>query len=223
MNDKLLFSHYTTSNNRASEDTQIQYAIIETFSADKTRNESFFKNKVLRLPEAKVIFLDKDYDRLIPSFAWDSDSHHNANAGYIEKDRLWGFLDQQGNETTPPRYTERPFYHITADVQDAATGKYGTIDTNGKMYNECKYDYITNSAYNVARIGTKRGVVGKDDKEIVPFIYDDIYITQGREENADELALALVREGDDIYCVDAETKQPTDLPETWKAQERYFK
>ncbi len=108
-------------------------------------------------------------------------------------------------------------------MQDAATGKYGTVDIKGQTYNECKYEYITNSDYNVAKLDGKRGIVGAHDKELLPFIYDDIYITQAHEEHKDELAIALVREGNNIYCIDAITKQPIAVPEKRKTHERQFK
>jgi hypothetical protein len=104
---------------------------------------------------------------------YDSVSEFIDNRAVVERNKMCGYIDGDGNEITPLIYNVALNHrHGRAVVQ--LNNKYGALDKDGNMVIPFLYDSIMPFSFNklsIAKIGNACGVIDRDGNEVVPFIY----------------------------------------------------
>jgi KWG leptospira repeat protein len=100
----------------------------------------------------------------------------------IEKDgeRLWGLVDNEGNEVIAPQYEF--IYHFTDNMPVVQIDqKLGIINSQGEVIIPIQYDYVICFIDDLAavKLNEKWGFFDKRGKQVVSFKYDDISMIEG--------------------------------------------
>lgn len=119
----------------------------------------------------------------------------NSQIAFYQKNFLWGVLDNNGKETTPPIYSQwKPIFKKNKSYAVCKDEKWGIINSQGKIVVEPKYDFIDwDEGYNdgIALVcmggqvqffsykglyskGGLWGAINENGKEIIPVKYNQL-------------------------------------------------
>jgi len=94
--------------------------------------------------------------------------------GYVCVDNK--IYNEQGEVVFSDKYDEVSRWWLCGQLSIKKDGKFGVLDTLGNYVIPPKYDaeFLAASGYLITEIKEKKGVLDKNNKVIIPFIYDDI-------------------------------------------------
>ncbi len=136
-----------------------------------------------------------------------------GNLGTVRVGNFWGAVDVKGNTVIPHAYvTLWPFSEGLAAFRKVSNGKFGVIDSTGKVIVPPTYDYIYRTDGGFSKVGVgnslseegqfivpsggKRGFIDRNGNVVVPPIYDNVYW------NSDARDFFTIRLGDKYGLID---------------------
>lgn len=91
----------------------------------------------------------------------------------VYQNRKVGYLDLNGNEVLPPKYTYLDFENMEDPIQATSGNKSGFIDVSGKEIVSFKYDDVSlfSDGFARVRLDDKYGFIDKKGNEIIALKY----------------------------------------------------
>jgi hypothetical protein len=93
----------------------------------------------------------------------------------INKNELWGYIDEEGKETLKPQYAEVNLFSEGLAVI-LKSGKFGYIGKTGKEIIQPAFEEAESFRNNVAVVkkNGKYGLINRSNETLIPFQYDDL-------------------------------------------------
>jgi hypothetical protein len=118
-------------------------------------------------------------ENIVVPFEYTSKPFFYRNYILVQKNKLWGILDNNGNETQPPQYYH--LMHLTdrliAVMPKEEDNSYGVMDIYGHMLIPPRYEYIYpfNDTLLIVRKEDKDGLINTKGEEIIPCQYNSLW------------------------------------------------
>jgi hypothetical protein len=141
-----------------------------------------FKDGLAMVNQAdKYGFIDKTGSLVIPLIYEESGFYFREGSVGLKQKGKWGFLDAKGNTIVPFIYDEVKFFReglAAVKLND----KWGFVDKTGHVAVDIKYDKLFdfNQGISWVKSGNTWGIIDLKGVEIVPSVYADDDIMQGR-------------------------------------------
>ncbi|CAN5132539.1 hypothetical protein BH09BAC5_BH09BAC5_07820 [soil metagenome] len=100
------------------------------------------------------------------------------NLAAVKNDTLWGFIDRKGNWKISPAFDScQPFFGGMAGVM--TKGLWGFIDKSGTPKISEQYSAVKPFSEGLSAVsdGKKWGFINEDNTEVIPFKYDNVYLS----------------------------------------------
>lgn len=93
----------------------------------------------------------------------------------IQKNGLWGYINEEGKEIIKPAYEENALFHEGL-AMIKQNGKYGFINKSAKIIIPCRYDEAESfrNKTAVVALNGKYGLINQMGDVLIPFEYDDL-------------------------------------------------
>lgn len=126
--------------------------------------------------ELKWGLLDNNLETAVP-FEWDYMGELSENRRLVQKNGLYGFLNEENQIVIPPSYSlSGNFSEGLAWVRDAE-GKWGYIDLEGEQLIPCQYEAANDFSCGLALVktGGLYGYINPENELVIPAVYQEAY------------------------------------------------
>jgi tetratricopeptide (TPR) repeat protein len=180
-----------------NEITQNNYIVSNNKSSDKNFETIYaYSNGIARVKKNKKYgFIDINGSIVIPLIYDDLRDFKNGFAA-AKLNSKWGFINQKGLLAIDAKYSEISDFDKYKLARVEIKDKWGIIDSSGKEIIPIEFIsfgtyvnwesndlFVTYKYTNILKLNYVAGVYDRSGKNIIPLVYDDIFITFYRNNN----------------------------------------